>query len=275
MSVHNTLSVLYADRTQYQINAAQASMPKHDGLLGSEPHVPRRWFVLRSGDVRRALDSTHGRASHTYRVEVLRQYLITKELNGYTHDKAGLLAKLHELEQSYGQYPEAFQAAREQFGLGLSRKPSSTAEKAIKIKASLHALLGDGPSTPSDPTTRHVHFSIPRASPTQRTSFELWQDNRPPGEYNDNIPNRGASARSIPPASSLVGSGASTPALSESDGDELDELVTPPIPGSPAELSSDAEIAAKVARFTAAKAEIDHWLDDAEVEGTVVGAFAK
>lgn len=39
MSTHNTLSVLYADRTQYQINAAQACMPKHDGLLGSEPHV--------------------------------------------------------------------------------------------------------------------------------------------------------------------------------------------------------------------------------------------
>lgn len=174
----------------------------------------------------------------------------------------------------YGQYPEAFQAAREQFGLGLSRKPSSTTEKAIKIKASLHALLGDSPSTPSDPTTRHVHFSIPRASPNQRTSFELWQDNRPPGEYNDNIPNRGASARPAAPPST-VGSGASTPALSEDDDDEHDELVTPPIPGSPAELSSDAEIAAKVARFTAAKAEIDHWLEDAEVEGTVVAAFAK
>lgn len=31
---------------------------------------------------------------------MLRQYLITKELNGYDHDKAGLLAKLNELEQS-------------------------------------------------------------------------------------------------------------------------------------------------------------------------------
>ncbi|KAL1406616.1 hypothetical protein Q8F55_008322 [Vanrija albida] len=274
MSVHNTVSVLYADRTQFQINAAQAAMPKHDGLLGSEPHVPRRWFVLRSADVRRALDSTQGRASHTYRVEVLRQYLITKELSGYQRDKGGLDSKLTELEQSYTQYPEAFQAVRDQFGLGLRRKASSTTEKAIKIKASLHALLGDGAaSSPTDTRPgRHVHFSIPRSAPDQRTSFELWQAQRPPGEdYNDNYPNRSASAR----AGQAGSSGASTPALSESGSEGVvDELETPPVPGSPAELSPDAEVAAKVARFHAAKAEIDDWLDGAETEGSVVRAYA-